>query len=181
MKMASTKSKRVSWEPRLKLIQETYPSVVRLNWRSAFDKDLDLFTDIMRDVLKADAAMPGRSGPKPAVDYRQGVARFRQLVNEDYSVLPFAEAFTVLARGLSLTVLARKVDLSRSETYRLLRGEKLPTLSDLEAVAKGFKKSPAYFSDYRAAVVAAALHEKLLASPDTSIRWFGTLSGAKSA
>lgn len=176
-----TKGKKRSWEARRKLIEDRFPSVATLDWKKAFDRDMDLFADILRDILKADAAAPGRSGPKPAVDYRQGVTRFRQLVDEDYSMLPFDEALASLQGSLSVSGLAHKVGLSRPTVYRLLTGAKHPSLEEMELIARAFKKAPSYFHAYRVSALAAALAQRLDEIPEASVNWYMKMSKADAA
>lgn len=176
-----TRGKKRSWASRRRLIEQRFPSIVDLDWKKAFDGDLDLFADIMRDILKADASAPGRSGPKPAVDYRQGVSRLRQLVGEDYSMLPFPEALASLQAGRSISALAHKIGLSRSDVYRMLKGEKHPSLTEMEIVAKAFKKAPGYFHDYRVSVVGEALMQRLEEVPEASARWYQQVARSDAA
>jgi DNA-binding phage protein len=161
------RGKRTPWDKRVALIQERFPSVLTLDWRKAFDEDLDLFADIMRDVLKADAAEPGRSGPKPSVDLRDGVTRFRQLVHEDFSMLSFQESLEILMAGMSLTTAARKTGLSRAKLHRLLRGLEAPSPHEMEQIAKG--------------LVTAAMQERLMNNPEASVKWYTELVKSKVA
>lgn len=171
--------KKLSWERRRALIEENFPDIVKLDWKKAFDEDIDLFAAIMRDIIKIDAATPGRSGPKPAVSAEEGFARFRQLNREDFSMLPFVESLSILAAGLSVTTLSRKINMSRANTFRLLRGEKSPTIEEFIQIAKAFKKEPGYFSDYRSAIVAAAIFERLARYPESSVKWYTQLGDIK--
>lgn len=170
--------KKLAWDERVDLIERQFPSVEALDWRRAFDRDLDLFAWIMKDVLKVDAAEPGRSGPKPSVDYRSGVRRFRQLMGDDYSMRPFHEAFSILAGDRSLSSLAAKTGVSRSQVRRLLRGEIEPSATEMELIAKGFSKSPGYFLEYRRGVVLAAIHERLTAVPEASVKYWYEIASA---
>lgn len=170
--------KKMSWEERVAMIQRQFPSVLTLDWKRAFDRDLDLFAWIMQDVLKADAAEPGRSGPKPGINYRDGLSRFRRMVGEDYSMLPFDEAFTILAGERSLSALAAKTGVSRSRIRLLLRGEIQPSSKQMEKIAKGFGKSPGYFTEYRRGVVVAAIWERLTAVPEASVKYWHEIASA---
>jgi len=173
---ANTKNKKRAWAARRPTIAERFPSIDTLDWKNAFDRDMDLFADILRDILKVDAAAPGRSGPKPGVDYREGVMRFRQLMDEDYSLLPFAEALASLQGSLSVSGLAHKVGLERSGVYRLLGGKKKPTIEEMEIIARAFKKAPSYFHDYRVAALAAALTKRLDDIPEASMNWYAKIN-----
>lgn len=169
--------KKMPWDERVALIERTYPSVLKLDWKRAFDRDLDMFAKIMQDILKADAAAPGRSGPKPGVDMKTGAARLRQLMRDDYSMIPFHEAFTILAADRSLSALAAKTKLSRSQIRRLLRGDVTPSAFEMECVAKAFSKSPGYFAEYRAGTILAALADRLENVPEASVKYWHELAG----
>jgi hypothetical protein len=164
------------WATRVAMIQERFPSVLTLSWRGAFDEDMNLFAEIMRDVLKADAAEPGRSGPKPPVTMRDGANRLRQFIQEDFSMLSFTESFVVLIGVLSMTAVARKTGLSRAKCHRLSSGAELPSPWEMEQIAVAFKKEPGYFADYRTAVVLAAMQERFQAIPESSVKWYVELA-----
>lgn len=175
----NVKGKRMSWDDRRKLIKLHFPTVDSLDWKTAFDNDIDTFAWVIRDILKADNAEPSRSGPKPAVDLKSGAARLRQLMGEDYSDLPFDEAFQILAGPRSLSALAAKTGISRSQVRRLLTGERLPTAYEMGQVAKAFKKEPGYFLEYRNEVILTALAEKLDSNSEVSVKFYRQLMGLR--
>lgn len=174
-------AKKLSWDKRVELIRQQFPLALSLDWKAAFDRDPDLFAWILQDILKADCATPGRSGPKPNVDYRKAAGRLRLLMGEDYSTLPFTEAFTVLAGGRSLTSLARKTGLSRSQVHRLLRGGSIPDSYEMEEIAKAFGKPAGYFREYRLGLVVAALTERLEDHPEATVKYWKELAIAEAA
>ena len=173
----SVKGKRMSWDDRRKLIKVHFPAVDVLDWKRAFDNDIDMFAWVIRDILKADNAEPSRSGPKPAVDLKTGAARLRQLMGEDYSDLPFGDAFRILAGPRSLSALAAKTGISRSQVRRLLTRECRPTPWEMGQVAKAFKKEPGYFLEYRNEVILTALAEKLFGNSEVSVKFYRQLMG----
>jgi predicted transcriptional regulator len=78
-----------------------------------------------------------------------------------------------------VTTLARKVGLSRSQVFRLLKGVCEPTGWEMEQVARAFKKAPGYFAEYRKAVVVAALAMKLEANPEATVKYWRELAVAE--
>src|SRR2546429_9658478 len=70
--------KRVPWAERMKLIHEHFPSSVSLDWRKALALP-ETLPQILRDILRLEQANPGRSGPRPAPDYRKGLKTLRQI------------------------------------------------------------------------------------------------------
>lgn len=157
------------WEKRMKVIRERFPSVQDLEYKKAFDEDLDLFARVLRDILKIDQASPGRPGPRPSLDQNQATRRMRQFLGQDYSILPFPEAFKILAGDRSIRQLVVKTGLSRNSIHRLLRGVLDPDAYVMEEVARAFNKSPAYFLEYRQMVITRALLQRMEYSPESTI------------
>src|SRR5688500_1790328 len=145
---------KIPLQERQKLIAEKFPDTKDFNWKKAFDNDLDLFARIIRDILKLDQAQPGRPGPRPSIDYGDGVRRLRQFMGQDYALLPFHEAFRILAGDRSVRSLASKLGIDRNQVHRLLTGKVYPGLYDIEVVAKAFGKHPSYFLEYRIQYIA---------------------------
>lgn len=175
-------ARRPPWEERAKVIRQQFPSVAELDWRKAFALDIGLFGRIIEDILKADVAAdePGKPGPRPALDYADGVSRLRQLWGLDYSTLPFPQAIKALTRhrGFSFTMLARKTAMSRSKLHRLAQGIEEPTAVELEQIAKAFGKHPSYFTEWRMAFVVAALYDQMEDVPEASIRLYRKMRAA---
>lgn len=167
---------RMSWEDRKRLVADQYPSVEKLDWYEVLGGDgpefSDVYVAIWRDILKADAAEPGRPGPRPALDWGKGVERFKQLNGQDFTSLPFAEAFNRLVGNRSLTSVARKTGLSKTVVFRFLRGERQPTRAQMESVARGFKKHPSFFVEYRNAMLMELFERRLAAEPEHSIQFY---------
>lgn len=159
---------KVPWAKRLELIQEQFPTSLRLDWHQAFE-DVDLFGRILRDILKVDQSEPGRSGPRPVLDRKKAQQRLRQFMGRDFSEFPFQEAFRTLAAGRSVRQLATKTGIDRNMIQKLLTGQKDPDLYFLEEIAKAFDKHPSYFLEYRMAFVIGALSEKMAASPEITV------------
>lgn len=164
-------------ERRMDMIRDEFPSTVRLDWKKAFNNDRDLFARIWRDMVKLGQTQPGRPGPRPTLEFPEGMQEFRRLAAEDYSTLPFPQAFRVLSRGLSFTMIARKVGLDRNLVYRLQIGTKQPDVYALKQVAKAFKKDPSYFMEYRTHYIASAMLERLENAPEASVNLYRQLQG----
>lgn len=171
-------SGKMPWTERKKLIHEQFPSTVNLNWKKAFDKDVDLFTAILRDVLKVDQDSGGRPGPRPVLPHADAVRSYRRLMGDDFSTLPFAETFGLLIGTRSVRAVAHKTGLSRSQVHRLRRGEADPDLFEMEQVARGFGKQPSYFLEYRTAYIAGALLSRMEGLPESTIDMYRRLSSS---
>jgi hypothetical protein len=167
--------KRVPWEERLEMIEERFPDAMNADWNVVL-RDDDVFARILKDILKVDQIEPGRAGPRPNLDYDRGIQTWREMTGRDYSELPFRQAFQALARMHSLTTVARKTTLSRSKVHRLLQGTDRPTVVELRAIAVGYGKKPAYFAEYRAEYVMAAMAARLADDPEITITLYTKLA-----
>jgi len=119
-----------------------------------------------------DSAPPGRDGPRPLVNEREGMQRLREMWSEDYSYLSFDEILQALqrARGLSVRGLAAKIGINYGTVFRLLQGTRSPTPDEIVMVAAAFHKEPAFFLDYRIVVITSALEQQLRALPELSVK-----------
>jgi transcriptional regulator with XRE-family HTH domain len=160
---------RIPWDRRAQMILSQFDSVEKLAWRKAFGADIDLFGRLVKDVLKLDQAQPGRPGPRPALDYGQGVARLKQYMGSDYAIEPFRDAFKHLADGRSIRALARKTGLSKNHVHRLTTGEIEPDAYAMTQIAKAFGKNASYFAEWRAMWIANAIVGRLIDNPESSI------------
>lgn len=168
--------KAVDWSERLNLIRAFIPT-------GAFDVDLsdtETFARIVRDVLKVQqhASRPeaerSSAGRRPRVAVESGMAGWRELMGQSFSELPFRGAFRVLAsdrsdgKPHSLTMIARKTNISRSRVHRLLGGQETPTPRDLEMIAAGYGRKPSYFHEYRVAVIVGYMVQRMDSDPAIS-------------
>lgn len=169
---------KMTWEQRRKLISERFPALDTFDWEAAFKDDVYLLARMLRDILKLDVAEPGRPGPRPAIDYDIGMKKLRQLLGDDFSISPFHQAFTILIGTRSMSSIANRTGLSRSQVHRLRRGDVVPTREEMAKVAEAFDKHPSDFVEYRADVVVGALREKMLGSPESTIGFHRKVSDA---
>jgi plasmid maintenance system antidote protein VapI len=171
------KGRRLSWNERVEIIYDFFPRSKDPDWNLIL-QDLDSFGEIVRDILRLEQATPGKSGPRPSPDLREGMKSIRKLNGEDHTILRFNEAFKVLAQGVSLTALARKTHLSRTQLHRLMHGECDPSPHELSQVAKAFGKEPSYFLEFRSAFILAALGARLELAPEATIGLFRKVTKA---
>ena len=162
----------VRWDERIAMIEKQFPSVAKLDWYKLFDQDPEVLGHIINDILKVDQAQPGRPGKRPAIDVGMAEIRLRQMNNEDYSTLPFNEAFRILAGKRSVRSLVAKTGLGRNHVHGLLTGKFGPTAEVMEAIAGAFKKDPSYFYEYRLAYILAVLSYKLENARESTVPMF---------
>jgi hypothetical protein len=155
--------KRVPWDKRLEMIEEEFPGTSTAGWAQIL-KDPDVLARVLKDILKVDQIEVGRAGPRPNLDVERGMRTWFEMSVGDYSELPFVESFKVLVRGNSQRTIARKTSISKTRIVRLQQGIDRPDAETLRVIAEAYQKRPAYFVEYRAeyilAAVAARLHDE---------------------
>ena len=160
---------KMPWQERYEIIKKTFPNVETLDWNKVFRTDPAIMGRIVNDVLKIDQAEPGRPGKRPALDVGVAEERLHQIRGEDYTILPFAEALRNARAGKSIRSLAHYSGLPKSTVHRLADGDTRPSLEQIEAIAKGVRKAPSYFLEYRIAFVLSAMVELFSQSPESTI------------
>lgn len=160
---------KMPWANRYREIKRVFPSVENLDWSKVFRSDPAIMGRIINDVLKIDQAQAGRPGKRPALDVERAEKKLRKLRGEDYTILPFVEAVQVARGNKSIRSLAFYSDLPKSTVHRLLDGTSTPTLEQMEAIAKGLKKDPSFFIEYRVAYVLAGLTAMMGQAPESTI------------
>lgn len=171
--------KKAPWQERVKLVNEVFPSFTQLEWYRAFTGDISLFARVVRDVLKDEQREPGRSGPRPNLDRGPALAKLREYMGDDYSEQPFGPALRTLAGSQSLRRVAAKTLLPFTTLQRLVSGERPVDMVTIERVAKAYKKDPGYFLEYRVSYVLAALGDRMMLAPETTIGLYRRLKGEK--
>lgn len=171
------------WDERYALIKRSFdlgdlianesPECVQA-WRKAFDRDDNLLFQIVKDIFKSGQAVPGRPGPRPALDVAKTQPQLDALLGRDYAdrpyaLLPFPQAFGYLIGKRSLGHVSSITGLPKTQVHRLLRGEITPTSEMMVRVAQGFKKQPSFFLEWRIGAVASAIVSKLTEDPEKSI------------
>lgn len=165
-------SGKVPWEQRAEAIRDRFPSVDKLDWTEALERDEDLFARIIRDILKLEQAVPGRPGPRPSLDVFSATRRMQQLFGNDFSLRPFSDSLKTLAGNRSIRHISSRVHLERSHVHRLLTGVLEPDGYDMRMCAQAFGKHPSYFLEWRHLYIIAAVIRRLEWSPETSVSMF---------
>lgn len=160
---------KVPWEKRMEKIRSDFPYMDQFDWEGEFERDMDLFGRIVRDILKLGQATPGRPGPRPGLDVEKAEKEVRKLFGQDHSVEPFPIAVKGIAPFDSIRQIARKAQVERSHLHRIFKGEKEPDAYTLRAVAYAYGKHPSYFAEWRTFYITCALIRRLEWNPDATI------------
>lgn len=165
--------KRVNWDERRELVVEHFPAAGEQDWRELANADSS-FERMLQDILKFDQAEEGRSGPRPNLDWEKGIRSWRQITGQDYTGLPFPQAFRAVARDRSgrahsLSTIANKTGISRSRVHRLINGHEEPDMQSIALVATAYGKKPSFFVEYRAEIIARRLITVLSQNPEYSV------------
>lgn len=171
-KFREMNTRKVKWDERVALIKKEFPAVVNLDWGKVFSADPGVMGRLVNDILKVDLADPGRPGKRPSIEQNAASDRLRQLQGDDYTVLPFHDAFRILANGRSTRGLAMKLETSHTAVNRLIRGIDSPTAAVMERAAKIFKKDPSYFVEYRLLYVIGVMYRKLETNPEATVGFY---------
>lgn len=169
---------KVPWSERRKLISEWFPSVDRLNWEEVFRQDPALMGRIINDILKLDAAEPGKPGKRPGLEQHDAELRYNNLFG-NYSGLPFDQAFRYVAGDRSIRHIASRTGLNRNTVHRLLNGDQQPDHFEIEAIAEAFGVEPAYFAEYRLYYIIGFIFDRLESNPDASVLFFKKVREAR--
>lgn len=127
----------------------------------------DVLGPLMHDVLNL-GYTEVRRGSRPKLDRAVGKARLAEWKGEDFSVLPFHEAFAALMVGRSIRQTATLMDVSHTQVRRLLAGAIAPSVAEIEGAAAAFRKPPEYFREYRTAIICALTERLLETDPERS-------------
>ena len=179
---AEANGKRVKWSDRLSLIQEHFPATAEPDIGGMLVKDDRILGAILRDVLHSIQTPEGKTGRKLTFDPERGREDLRTLTGENYTHLPFHQAFRELAsdkngRSHSLTEISRKTAISRSRVHRLLNRVEPPSVEDLAVIARCYGKPPSYFGEYRSRYVAKHLAAHLEQNPEMSQAVYRKIAG----
>lgn len=154
------------WNDRIAAARDHFPELIDDDWMSAL-ADYDLAGRMIRDLLSYGHA-PTRRGHRVVPDQEEGLARWRDLIGDDWSPDPFPVALRALLGGRSLSHSARLTGISRSRLHRFLHGESQPTMEDIRVISAACGKRPIWFADYRVAFITAAIAAYLAADPERS-------------
>lgn len=161
----------VTWDVRVQAIKRRFPSIDRLDWEKAFRADPTLLGRVINDILKVDAAEPGKPGKRPAIDPKNAEQRLRVLMGEDYTTLPFYEAFALMVGNRSIRHIANKTGVNRNTIFFLKQGGD-PSADAMEKIAKAYGKSPEFFVEYRLMYITAILHSRMISNPESTINLY---------
>lgn len=160
---------KMPWAKRAELIREQYPSVHRLDFEKVFQQDPAAWGRVVNDILKADLAKPGRPGKRPGLDAGDARIRISQMRDDDYSILPFSQALNILKGTRSLRHMSSNTGVDKMTLHKLLKGNLEPSVEHMEKIAKGLKRHPSYFLEYRVAYITGTLANRMMEYPESSV------------
>lgn len=171
-------AKKVPWEEKYKRIVSQYPEVTQTNWAALLRQESDIFARLLGDVLKS-GSRGSKPGKRPTLDRAEALQRLAKVADEDFSDYEFHETFRLLTQGVSVRGVAAKTGLGKSYVQRLLQGDADPSFETMERIAKGFKKHPSFFLEYRIAKTLVVIDSLLHESPETATAWYLKFSKVK--
>lgn len=123
-------------------------------WEAAFAANPDALARLLADYIKQAHAVPGRVGQRPMPNEEN--VDLGALLYGEVSEAPLAESLPALIKP-SERAFCRRTFISRSQLQRALAGEYAPTIEELISIADAAGVPPAYFREYRHAVLMSAL------------------------
>lgn len=154
----------------------------REHWTDHPDTFLQVLGDIYRVYKSEEAKRNGTANPqggrrKTSID--GNVAELWSLVTPQFSTDPFPQAFAAVQGKRSLRQVASRCGMAHTTLVRFLgRGQRsmVPSRFDLERIARALDVHPAYFREWREAVVCDYLAAVLAARPNLSISLLKAIS-----
>lgn len=162
---------RRSWQEKYRELSQKFPEIENVDWGIAFRRDPSLFTSILNDLIKAEGrgSLPGK---RPQLPQAEALDQLKKITQSDFSHYDFYTTFDALVGNRSVRSVSNKTGLGKSFIYQLLKRERIPSFEAMEKIAKGFKKDPSFFLEYRNAIILAHLDSFLFESPEISVTWF---------
>lgn len=133
----------------------------------------DIYDEVMStEERNAGMRRIGRRPGRAAVPLEEvmGIVLPQEFTND-----PLPSALAQLLRGRSQRQFAYKVPCSQSHLSRILSGERVPDLDQLERIAQAAGVRPWYFPEWRAQYVSALVTEVLSDNPHISVTALKTL------
>lgn len=179
-KQEKTQGYKVPWGERYALICAHFPNADQMDWNFAF-KDVEVFGRLIYDILWQDQKEEwDGKGIRPVFSPPRARQKLRQYLGNDYSYVPFTEAFGALAGDRSIRHLASKIGISAHYAWNLKNGVSQPDLFIIEQIARAFKKDPSYFREYRISYILGALGDQMDLAPEITVDIYRKISRRKS-
>lgn len=153
-----------NWDRKIHDLRETYPEIRNIDWARLVSTEPEIFRGIAGDVAKVGV-------DKKAKPHSATAQAYAQLINTDYSELPFVEALNILWGDRSINDMTHKTKISKELIYRMKRGLRHPSFEEMEQIARSFGKDPSFFLEYRIGKVLAAIDVYLRRSPEVATVW----------
>lgn len=122
-------------------------------WVAVFSARPDVMHNLLADFFKQAHAQPGRIGQRPMPKEEQ--VDFEGLVYGEQNDLPLTEVLPKLLKQSERGFCIR-INMSRSQFQRLLRGQYHPDVNELRQIAAALNKPATFFVEYRKAMVVSA-------------------------
>lgn len=114
---------------------------------------------VLADLVKV--AVPRTEAQRRGIRPMPDAATTRNVLDDvtgnGYCMDPFPTAFDQLAGRHSLAGVEARTGVNKFTVRRLRNGTRQPTLADMEAIAKGYHRTPFFFAEYRRAVLLSLL------------------------
>lgn len=146
--------------PSLKSLTAPPGRAVEAAWIATFNARPDAMQALLADYIKQVHTKPGRIGQRPMP--KEADVDFQALLYGEVTDEPMIKVLPALVAALpphlrSERTFAQAIHMSKTQYRRTMQGDYQPTVNEIQAIAKVVGKPPVYFSEYRKAIVMAAL------------------------
>jgi len=146
--------------PSLKSLTAPPGRAVETAWVATFNARPDAMQALLADYIKQVHTKPGRIGQRPMP--KEADVDFHALLYGEVNEKPMIEILPALVKALpphlrSERTFSEAIHMSKTQYRRMMQGDYQPTVNEIRDIAKILGKPPVYFSEYRKAIVMAAL------------------------
>lgn len=139
------------------------------SWEVTFNQRPDAMHALLADFIKQVHAQPGRVGQRPMPDVEQ--VDFSSLMYGEENVEPIPVVLPKIMK-MSERSLASRLNMSRTQVQRMIRGEYIPDVNELRSLAVVVKRTPVFFVEYRQAMALAACVELIVENPGIATKLY---------
>ncbi len=155
------------------------------DWVWRMKADPSVFSNILSDLFRETRAESERRAGQARIGRRPNViegslGELWEMITPRYATESFPVAVKALMADMPVDDFCALTTITRDRFTAMCRGEGLEMFR-LEAIARAFDVSPAYFMEWRSAYVLTLVEELLVAQPGLSIRYAKALSKAVAA
>ncbi len=152
------------------------------DWMARMGREPEVYHRLLSDILRETRAEALRREGRAKIGRRPRVidgtlSELWAMITPRYANEPFAQSARALVGDASPADVEAKTKIAAATFERMLGGQDI-TMWRLEALARGYEVSPAYFAEWRRSYVLTVVDDLLNAHPGLSVRYARALRSA---